>query len=143
MDSGQEKQFKKMTIHPTHTCFDDAVEFIEELIKEHPDKLEDIKTSLLLVHGICLLPNGQRYAHGWVEDNKTDSCYFKGIVESECVFLQADRPGFYENFKVQETTKYTLWQVHLENMLSGTFGPWDKKYLALTGKDRKIYLQEK
>lgn len=63
-----------MTIHPTHTCFDDALELIELLVKEHPELKEDIGENMLIVHAICLMPDGSPYAHAWVEDKKDGIC---------------------------------------------------------------------
>lgn len=119
-------------IYPTHTCFDDAIEFIELLIKENPDLKEDIKANILIVHSICLMPDGRPYAHAWVEDKKDDTSIFRGIIDGEATYLIAPRTEYYERFRVQETTKYTLYQALEENRKSNTYGPWKEKYRKLT-----------
>jgi hypothetical protein len=116
-------------IYPTQHCFDDAVDFIEAIIKS---KQAFDECFLLIVHSICLMPDGTPYAHAWVEDPSTDTCIFKGIFKREEIYLQADRKEFYAEYKVQETTKYTVKQACIENMRTGIFGPWEEKYLVLT-----------
>lgn len=122
-------KFKPMDIHPTNHCFDDALDFLELVIKNK--QALDVNT-LLVVHSICLMPDGTPYAHAWVEDTKADSCIFKGILKGEAMYLAAERKEFYETFKVQETTKYTVKQALFENRLSNNYGPWEEKYLKLT-----------
>lgn len=125
-------------IHPTGHCFDDALDFIDLVVKNKKDFDE---CAFLVVHSICRMPDGTRYAHAWVENAKTDVCIFKGIYKGVAMYLQADRKEFYENYEVQEVTKYTLKQACLENLRSNTFGPWEEKYLALTkqGKLQKVW----
>jgi hypothetical protein len=125
-------------IYPTHRCFDDAIEFLEDIIK---NKKELDESRLLVVHSICLMPDGQPYAHAWVEDPKTNSCIFKGTLKRKALYFQADRQEFYEQYKVQETTKYTVKQACLENLRTNSYGPWLPKYIALTKQNLTSSLQ--
>lgn len=128
-----------MDIYPTFTCFDDALEFVEDLVRT---KNTAALTNVLVVHAICVMPSGERYAHAWVETG--GNCIFKGVIEGEACYITARQSEYYDHFAVQETTKYNWLQAGLENRLAGTYGPWEQKYLALTrqgkgNKKRKVY----
>lgn len=121
-----------MDIQPTHTCFDDALEFVELMIVKFPGEKDYFKENLRIVHGICLLEDSSQYAHAWVEDIKDQTCVFRGIANGEFVWLSASITEYYANFQVQETTKYTLRQACDENQRTMSYGPWEERYLALT-----------
>lgn len=124
-----------MTVQPTFHCFDDALDYPELVIK---NRHELHKSTLLVVHGICLMPDdGRPYAHAWVENPKKGECIFKGIIGKEEAYLFADKADFYKEMQVQETTKYTVKQACIENMKHETFGPWEEKYLKLTSNYKK------
>lgn len=64
-----------MKVLPTGTCFDDALDFLSFRMKQ--DGVERAMRSLVLVHGICLVPEGHlkagtRFAHAWVEETRPD-----------------------------------------------------------------------
>lgn len=121
-----------MTVHPTHKCFDDAFEFIELLVKAHPDKIGDIKANLLIVHAICLMPDGRKYSHAWVEDIQENQCIFRGIIAGKSEWLSAPLPEYHAELKVHEFTRYTLKEACKKNLLTMTYGPWEEKYKQLT-----------
>jgi len=120
-----------INIYPTGTCFDDAMELVEEIIKSDKSKL----STLFLVHGICREPGGELFSHAWVEEG--DSCYFDGIINGEQAHIECDRAGFHDHFDVQEFTRYTMHKAFTENIRTNNFGPWEEKYLALCGRDRE------
>lgn len=122
-----------MDLYPTHSCFDDAFEFINDaiMLSQEPLRTEHIN-SLILVHGICLLSNGAPYAHAWVE--RSGQCIFKGILEGEASYFAGEQKEFYDEHKVQETTKYTVIEAAKENKRTGHLGPWVQRYRELCKK---------
>jgi hypothetical protein len=130
-----------MNIYPTHTCFDDAFELIEKHIVAGNVTKEELIKDFMIVHAICLLPNGKAYAHAWVERHDK-YCIFKGIINGEATFLEAEKEEYYEHFKVQETMKFPIQAAVAQNKLYGTTGPWSEKYKALCGSDKTIYSNE-
>lgn len=115
-------------IRPTHHCFDDALDFIEELAKQRNPMVQGDR--LKVVHAICLAPDGHEYAHAWVEQ---DAKYviFAGIMEGEKEWFAAEVGEYYAEHKVQETTKYTPKEALAENWKHETYGPWVERYKAL------------
>lgn len=125
---------EKVIILPTQHCFDDALDFIAERVKAEPTHAW--RTDLILVHGICLIPNGprlgERFAHAWVEEN--DLCWDAGIVNGEQVYYSMFHEAFYLILKVQETTRYTIKEAWIENKKANNYGPWLPEYLELCGR---------
>ena len=121
-------------VYPTHTCFDDALEYIGEMLKNHPAAVmfEDV----VLVHAICIMPNGDQYAHAWVESKLTKTAYFFGIVKGGRVRIDVDSEEYRKELQVVEFIEYTPYEACKENYKHGTFGPWKEKYLNLC-RDKK------
>ena len=117
---------------PTHTCFDDAFEFINDVIINNLKMLDQLKEELVLVHAICKMPaDGRLYAHAWVEDKKKKQCIFKGIVNGKADYFGADMKEYHEHIMPQEITLYTVMQAVIENRKNGTLGPWKQEYKKL------------
>jgi hypothetical protein len=112
---------------PTHTCFDDALDLIEAIVIENRREFKKLK----LAHGICLMPDGEPYAHAWVE--REGVCLFVGIIDGKRLTLAADHVEYYIDMKVQEVTHYTVAQAMAENKRSNHYGPWKPEYAALCG----------
>lgn len=118
------------TVYPTHSCFDDALEFINYVALEYRD--ED--TSMIsLVHGIVRGDDGNNYAHGWVEDSSTRLAIFAGVLKGEKIYFYTPIEEFYTKNRVKETTKYTIKEAIENNIRTIHFGPWEPKYVALCG----------
>jgi len=113
-------------ISPTHECFNDAMDILAELLTA--DKVPP--AHLRLVHGICLLEDGTRYAHAWVE--RGTACLFLGLYQGARVLCSVPRPEYYARLRVQQRTKYTMAQAARENARTVSYGPWKAAYLALT-----------
>jgi hypothetical protein len=111
-------------ILPTHTCFDDALDFIYEVIKQHPDN----EKGLYLVHGI-VYADGRPSAHAWVEDG--DKVIFAGILEGEKSYFAAERKEYYRELKVKTTAKYSVKAAMRQNLITGNYGPWLPQLKAL------------
>lgn len=125
---------------PTNDAFTDALEFLASYVEGDLGPVRDL--AITLVHGICLGPPNhlfranEPYAHAWVEAN--DVCWQAGIFwDSIRLFYPTSREDFYEAWRPQETTHYTLKQAAEENENSGHFGPWLAQYrkLCLPGND--------
>lgn len=114
-------------IHPTHTCFDDALDYLGEIAAKHPAAL--IFENIRLVHAICLMPDGTPYSHGWVESDAF--AYFFGICDGERIRIQVDAKEYRRELKVIESTEYTYEQAYQENYRHRNFGPWVEKYRKL------------
>lgn len=113
-------------IFPTHHCFDDALDFLEELSKQKNPMIHRIR----VVHAICLAPDGNEYAHAWVEqDGKF--VIFAGMVDGEKQWFAGEVGEYYAEHKVQETVKYTPREALAENLKHETYGPWVDRYKAL------------
>ncbi len=118
-------------ILPTGSCFDDALDFLEGLAKEHNPILRTGR--LLLVHAICLAPDGHEYSHAWVEQDEK-FVIFRGIWLGVKNYFAASIDEYYRDAKVKDTTKYTPQQACIENHNSGNYGPWVERYKKLCGK---------
>lgn len=118
-------------IHPTHACFDDALDYIgDEIKRRRKSKLP----ALVLVHAICLKPEdqpdaGQRFAHAWVEEG--DLCVDHGVVNGVRITFKAKREEYYAGLRPEAMTRYTVREAALMNLKHGNYGPWEERYIAL------------
>lgn len=114
------------TLLPTHTCFDDAIEMIEQfLLKKRfpPD-------GLFLIHAI-VAPDGMKdSSHAWVED-KNDTAFFIAILESRKVVVECSAAQYRKELHVKALTAYTMRETWELNKLHRTYGPWKQEYIAL------------
>lgn len=132
------------TLYPTHSCFDDAIEYIEHrLYAEAPAAFatradDDAPDIPILVHAICVAPDGTRYAHAWVEEQQ--QCWEGALHQGEKIWFAVPRDEHEAWRRPEQTTRYTLRQVGEENRRTGTYGPWDPAYLALVGRgDTRVF----
>jgi hypothetical protein len=120
-----------LTIHPTHSCFDDAMEFIELRLKEDPTLAHDKR--LQVVHARCEVLTGpsagQVIVHAWAEEN--GAIFDAGLIEGTRFVYELSPAEFAVNLRIIDATRYTLKDVHRENVRYGTFGPWKDEYIAL------------
>ncbi len=107
------------TIYPTHSCFDDAI-----------DRLQELGGAATLVHAICVGDDGTRYAHAWVEHGGVvwDSGQ---LADGRRVSYAADLLDFYRERRVQQKWRYTILEMLRENRRHGTYGPWEPDLRAL------------
>lgn len=121
-------------IYPTHTCFDDALDMLEEAVIAHPDCV--FTDEFKVVHAICLMKGSdERYAHAWLE-YLGKQVWFRGYLDGKLETFAADIKEYYEDARVQEFTKYTPREVNELNKKFVTYGPWEEKYLRLC-RDKK------
>lgn len=125
-----------MEIRPTHTCFDDALDFIEELLREDPRRADG---PLFLCHAICTGPKtGEPFAHAWVEWE--GEAYQDGFAEElGRVRYVMTLDELERELTPRQVTRYTVREAARENHRAGHYGPWRPEYRALCGKgDRRI-----
>lgn len=128
-----------MTILPTGTCFDDALDFISERVKREPRLA--LTGDLILVHGICLAPEGRRagepFSHAWVEDSTTEVnppleiVWQGGVLDGQRIWYAMPRAEFESKLRPQKSTRYTMREAALENKRTNHFGPWVEEYSNL------------
>lgn len=125
------------TIRPTHSCFDDALDYLEMRILAEPDPTV-LRDRLFVVHAICLAPKGpskgRPFAHAWVEERfDLFACivWESGALNGERI-AYAMEPGAHEAWlSPQQRTRYTLREVRDHNRRTGTYGPWEPQYESL------------
>lgn len=123
-----------LTIFPTGTCFDDALEWLTELVKRSP--LRGFTPNLFLCHGICLMHGIDPYSHAWVEE--FGMVWFSGVIEEDKAMIKCDLKEFYDHFHVTEqVTKYTPWQAVEQNHAAENYGPWEQRYIDLTREGKQ------
>lgn len=112
-------------IYPTHDCFTDSLELFNELLLAAKRQRIDARPDLRLVHAVCQLSTGVRYAHGWIEDLREDVCIFYGILKGERKVFGAQPISAYRKSRsIQELVTYTYAEALRENRRSGHYGPW-------------------
>lgn len=121
-----------MIVHPTHTCFDDAMEYLEAVASK---KIKRNLLELKLAHGICQV-DLLRYAHAWVET--PTHCIDGGLVDGDKIYVVIPKAAFYKDRDVLDVTLYTVFEASNQNEFHGTYGPWLQKYLDLTGSRSEI-----
>lgn len=130
-----------MILYPTHSCFDDSIEFCEHAARENPEWA----VTLIVVHGIVLVPEtqpadvtdatpGTQSVHAWVE-TPAGYVFDVGVNEAgERIIFSAAKADYYAHYRVQDTTRYTMRELLEQNRASGHYGPWKPEYQALCRK---------
>src|SRR5687768_16933600 len=91
-----------LTIYPTHTCFDDALDY---LVLLH-DAGEPF-AHLIIVHALCLVGN-ELAAHAWLEDLADDTCIFAGTLRGKTGYCMVDRAVYRTGLRIQDETRYSV-----------------------------------
>jgi hypothetical protein len=117
------------TLSPTHKCFDDALELLNQIVKQGRHRTEDWR----LVHAICKAV-GHEFAHGWCERNrKTVVTAF--IIDGQHTYVEIPRRDYYRLFSPQEMTRYTVDEAMWENLRHYNYGPWERRYREACGSN--------
>jgi len=119
----------KKTLYPTFRCFDDAMDFISELIAADKD-IGD----LFIVHALCTTPAGATFAHAWVEDDRENHAIHAVLAapgDTERLWVAVEPIADYHRaMRVQEFTRYTPEEAWRENRRTQSYGPWLERYIA-------------
>jgi hypothetical protein len=105
-------------IQPTHTCFDDALDFFTHV---EPTAFEQY----MVVHALVTLP-GQSdvFAHAWVEQLPERLVIQGGVYNGRrCYYGLPTLP-----FEIVKSSRYTARQASHLNVLHNHFGPWRREY---------------
>jgi hypothetical protein len=118
-----------VVLHPTHTCFDDAVENLIYLMER--DGRHIVKDARI-VHAV-IAPDGEEMSHAWLEYR--GEVYFTAVKDGRRVLVVAGIAEYEAKSKIKHVTKYTLWEAYEEEKRTGHYGPWDPQYRALCGNE--------
>ena len=131
-----------MTIHPTHTCFDDALDYLQQRIKQNGHRIEGLR--LVLIHAICIVPEGpdagERFSHAWVEedlDNHEAAVWQQGFYNGQRIIYASTRASVYETLRVVRTWGYSPEAAWEENNRTATYGPWVPELQALCRRKKE------
>jgi len=113
-----------MEVLPTHTCFDDALEFLEDLARR-----EEPFTHFRVVHALLKNPDSEVYAHAWLLNTANNTVVFAGIYDNEKIYIEADADEYYSKIDILDMTQYDSVEICEMNHLYGTYGPWKTQYL--------------
>lgn len=115
-------------IVPTHSCFDDAVEFFHSA-EIGPEDVHRFR----VVHAICKgHAQGTLYAHAWVEQNHSVVWQAGTVRETgEGIYFALPRTDFYRLYGVQDCSCYTVEQLDVMLGVYRNNGPWEPRYVAL------------
>jgi hypothetical protein len=119
-----------MNILPTHTCFDDALDFLGALLQIGRLSKDELN-EYVVVHGICTAPDGNPYAHAWVEQSRARLIWQGGVVDGVRVWFAVPIEEFDREYRPQITTRYTPAETARENARTNHFGPWKDEYFEL------------
>lgn len=124
-------------ILPTHTCFDDAIDFLLDFAHDANNR------SFCVVHGLCVGRScGTLYVHAWVEEANRQLVWQGGVIRATAkhVWWALPRAEFYRLYAVQKTSRYPVERVMAMLDATNFNGPWRPDYLALqnTVRDRVV-----
>jgi len=128
-----------MPLRPTHTCFDDAIDFLELLPLDKPQLRDDILRSFQVAHGFCVSSTGVPYVHAWIEElvsGDPERITWPAHVVWQGYLRDNGRRGyfavpaswFYTTFGVFNRELYSLEQVAQHNLATGHYGPWRRDF---------------
>lgn len=119
----------ELTIYPTNTCFDDALDFLGIMSKKEPDKVR--AGYFFLVHGILKnRDEGYLYSHAWIE-TKDETVIHSGLLDKQLVYAEVPKSEYYDEMGLVECTRYTAREASDLNHKHVNFGPWKEKYVKL------------
>jgi hypothetical protein len=114
-------------IYPTGTCFEDISQhFIRSCLSDKSLLIRDF----YMVHGICLMLDGARYSHAWIEDR--NEAIFSGRLDAKLQYFKEPIYQFNLRFRVQERTRYTFMEaMKTARTHRDAPPPWEDKYRRL------------
>ena len=117
------------TIYPTHTCFDDVIDFINyEFICKNPiDKY-------LIFHVIRWTKELGDHSHAFVIDTDKNEVIDHGLMfNNDRVQFRCHVPDYLAENVFKKTVCYTPLECFQLQRSTGIMGPWDKDIVKVTG----------
>lgn len=116
-------------IRPTHSCFDDALDYMVLQLRENPGHAY----RLVIVHALIMAPAGtpragEVYAHAWCELD--GAAWQAGIVDGVRVWYAVDADEYRRHARPVHLTRYSVIEALHANRRTGHYGPWDPMYAA-------------
>lgn len=126
----------QQTIYPTGKCFDDALDFIEIMIRESMFTKAELIDRFHLVHGIYESKHFQggvkkRFSHAWVWDKQDDCAIQSGLIDNGLLYYEMPIKAFRKRMVLEKETVYSIEQAYQENVKHNNYGPWVPEYLEL------------
>ncbi len=123
-------------ILPTHTCFDDVMEWLAL----HGRRMElDKLMAHTFVHGICKgfdigihAAHDAPYAHAWILRDDVVIDFGIHSVQKVVLMMEIPKTVFYHSRKVQQEVHYTPKEYALASNITGHSGPWKAAMERLT-----------
>jgi len=127
---------EREAFYPTHHCFDDVVDFLNNLAVTGACREELLEYTV--VHGVYLAPpNGEPVAHAWLE--RAGLVVQAGIYKGERIYYSVPREEFLAMFKIWDETRYTVIEaLELDSRMGRP--PWVPEYRELCGTDGKVWV---
>jgi hypothetical protein len=138
------------SLYPTHHCFDDALDFVQDLVRKgaRPEWLIDTCT---IVHAICRIPDGagfdpddvdgRLFSHAWVElDGHVFQAGLRNLGDDpvkQRVWYATTPEAQLERLRPTRVWRYTLKEAWEHNERHMTFGPWEPELIELCRNRRK------
>ncbi len=127
-------------VYPTHDCFTDSLELFDALLRQALKSGIDARRDLFLVHAICAFPDGERYAHAWIEDGLKDMAMFYGILDGKRrVFAAQTIADYRAHHGVIEAYPYTYDEAIQQNHAHGHYGPWIEGIRQYCSDQRRVF----
>lgn len=124
-------------VYPTHSCFDDAIEYIIHIGETDQGYLKNLS----ITHALLKVNNKQfvgqhkgKFAHAWVNDKKKKTILHSGIKGGERVIISWDNEVYFEHHEIIEFTEYTVEEIIEMNAKFLSYGPWEERYLKYCGE---------
>lgn len=122
-------------IHPTHACFDDAMDLFVTMLKAGG---LNAKRDLRLVHAACQ-EGDKKWAHAWVQDVNVGVSYFVGLISEWPQVLVTASDNYARAMHVVEEHKYDYDEMIHMNRQHGNYGPWVERIRALCKDSKETY----
>jgi hypothetical protein len=119
---------------PTHTCFDDTLDFVAAYVDAGRGTLRELEASLWIMHGLCRPRGGALIAHGWLHIVCSGEIMQGGrMTNGDRCFYRLPGETFNTIWQPQLVTRYRVSEALEQNRRHLTFGPWVPEYIERCG----------
>lgn len=121
------------TALPTHTCFDDAWEFLESLGRKVWSGRYVMVHAIVEQVDVVATPQ----AHAWIFDQEENVVIERFLVEGVPVFIRQTQSEHATHLRVLDERWYSVREALEENYRTGHYGPWEEKFRQYCGNYKK------